>query len=233
MITVFPEDDYVDETDETVTVAGTAALTVASAALTLADDDATSTRLHWTISPLEIPEGAGPTEVTMTMRLDAAARTVDTKLEGAARASDRNDISHPLSHSQATFKFNVTLPAGATTGTGVFTLTPVQDDLVENEETDPSDGVYVRLGEVLASGLIVGPDEDLSLPLSFINEVILNLIDDDSLGPERVDKQLRWVTGIHRLFDGQDGDYSGSMTGFELSDLGGGERHCDRVDGVG
>ena len=55
-----PEDDYIDETDETVTVAGTAALTVAPAVLTLTDDDATSTKLHWTISPLEIPEGAGP-----------------------------------------------------------------------------------------------------------------------------------------------------------------------------
>ena len=77
VITVAPEDDYVDEADETVTVAGTAALTVASAALVLVDDDATSTELHWTISPLEIPEGAGPTEVTVTVRLDAAARTVD------------------------------------------------------------------------------------------------------------------------------------------------------------
>ena len=107
VLTLVPEDDYIDETDETVTVAGTAALTVAPAVLTLTDDDATSTKLHWTISPLEIPEGAGPTEVTVTMRLDAAARTVDTELVGTARASDRNDISHPLSHSQATFKFNV------------------------------------------------------------------------------------------------------------------------------
>ena len=218
VITVAPEDDYTDETDETVTVAGTAALTVASATLTLADDDATSTKLHWTMSPLEIPEGAGPTEVTVTMRLDAAARTVDTELVGTARASDRNDISHPLSHSQATFKFNVTLPAGATTGTGVFTLTPVQDDLVENEETDPSDGVYVRLGEVLASGLIVGPDEDLPLPLSFINEVILNLIDDDSLG-QNVSISNCGGSPVYISFDGQDGDYSGSITGFELSDL--------------
>ena len=39
VITVAPEDDYIDETDETLTVAGTAALTVASAALTLVDDD--------------------------------------------------------------------------------------------------------------------------------------------------------------------------------------------------
>ena len=220
VITVAPEDDYTDETDETVTVAGTAALTVAPAALTLVDDDATSTKLHWTISPLEIPEGAGPTEVTVTMRLDAAARTVDTELVGAARPSHANDIIHPLIHSHATLKFNVTLPAGATTGTGVFTLTPVQDDLVENEETDPSDGVYVRLGEVLASGLIAVPDEDLPLPLSDINEVILNLIDDDSLGPNvgifNCDGSGR--SSVYIDFLGQDGN-SGSVTGFELSDL--------------
>ena len=61
-------------------MAGTAALTVAPAALTLVDDDATSTKLHWTVSPLEIPEGAGPTEVTVTVRLDAAAGTEDTEI---------------------------------------------------------------------------------------------------------------------------------------------------------
>ena len=82
VITVAPEDDYTDEIDETVTVAGTAALTVAPATLTLVDDDATSTKLHWTISPLEIPEGAGPTEVTVTVRLDAAALTEDTEIRG-------------------------------------------------------------------------------------------------------------------------------------------------------
>ena len=80
-----PEDDYVDEADETVTVAGTATLTVAPATLTLVDDDATSTTLHWTISPLEIPEGAGPTEVTVTVRTDAAARPVDTAIIGTVQ----------------------------------------------------------------------------------------------------------------------------------------------------
>ena len=220
VITVAPEDDYTDEIDETVTVAGTASLSVSPAALTLADDDATSTKLHWTVSPLEIPEGAGPTEVTVSFRLDAAALTVDTELRGLARANDRTDISHPLSHLQSNFTFDFTLPAGATTGAGVFTLTPVQDDVVENEETDPTDGVFVRL-ELLAGGgdLTTVPDEDLPLLSGTrTTEVILDLIDDDSLGPNVRILHCGRPT-VYFIFENQERNTGEPVTGFALEDL--------------
>ena len=171
--TVAPEDDYIDETDETVTVAGTAALTVAPAALTLVDDDATSTTLHWMISPLEIPEGAGPTEVTVTVRTDAAARPEDTEIVVAV---DR--IGHHTIERVRDFKFGFTLPAGATTATGVFTVTPVQDDVVEPADSDAN-----RLTLRIDDGLKFAVPEP-GVPVTTFDEVILALIDDDSPGPD-------------------------------------------------
>ena len=220
VITVAPEDDYTDETDETVTVAGTAALTVAPAALTLVDDDATSTKLHWTISPLEIPEGAGPTEVTVSFRLDAAARTVDTELNGQATVTNLDDIHHPLGLEESHFEFNFSLPAGATTGTGVFVLTPVQDDFVENEETDPDDGVYIQFFPDVGEDVLASvPDDDLPLTSSG-TKVILNLIDDDSLGPTATLTRCSSGSGSLVFIDFLDQDLNADpVTGFELSDL--------------
>ena len=217
VITVAPEDDYTDETDETVTVAGTAALTVAPATLTLVDDDATSTKLHWTISPLEIPEGAGPTEVTVTVSLDAAARTVDTEVSGAVEPLSPDDITQS-DVEEVTFRFRFTLPAGATTGTGVFTLTPVQDDQVENEETGSNDVMYVRLSlPDAASGLILFPDEDLPINSRNSNEVILSLIDDDAAGPD-VALLGCGPPVVSISFADPSGGFA-PVTGFELSDL--------------
>ena len=217
VITVAPEDDYTDEIDETVTVVGTAALTVAPATLTLVDDDATSTKLHWTMSPLEIPEGAGPTEVTVTVSLDAAARTVDTEVSGAVEPLSSDDITHS-DVEEATFRFRFTLPAGATTGTGVFTLTPVQDDQVENEETGSNDVVYVRLSLPDAvSGLILFPDEDLPINSRNSNEVILSFIDDDAAGPD-VALLGCGPPVVSISFADPSGGFA-PVTGFELSDL--------------
>ena len=129
VFTLTPQDDFTAAANETVTVSGTAGaagLPVAAAALTLSDDDEPSTELYWSLSPLEIPEGAGPTEVTVTVSLDAAARLVDTEVTGTVRLNRVADIVRGRS-----FTFTFTLPAGATTGTGAFTLTPVQDDDVE------------------------------------------------------------------------------------------------------
>ena len=217
VITVAPEDDYTDETDETVTVAGTTALTVAPAALTLVDDDETSTELHWTVSPLEIPEGAGPTEVTVTVTLDAAARTVDTDIAGAVNPDSRDDISNPGSQiSSSFFTYDFALPAGATSATGVFTLTPVQDDVVEDRNSSRN-RVFVSL---VADGLIDIPEANLPIHAGLLTtgaSVVLSLIDDDSLGPKVRFLNCRGST-VHVSFD-RWGSVSVPVTGFELSDL--------------
>ena len=163
VFTLTPQDDTTAAVDETVTVSGTAGaagLPVAAAALTLSDDDEPSTELYWSLSPLEIPEGAGPTEVTVTVSLDAAARLVDTEVTGTVRLNRVADIVRGRS-----FTFTFTLPAGATTGTGAFTLTPVQDDDVETRGGGPGSANRLRV-TLSATGLQGIPDPDAEQPLT-------------------------------------------------------------------
>ena len=76
------------------------------------------------------------------------------------------------------FQFRFTLPAGATTATGVFTVTPVQDDVVESGlERQSAEGENRP-----SAGFLDVPEP--GLPVTSDNEVILRLIDDDSLGPD-------------------------------------------------
>ena len=210
VITVAPEDDYIDETDETVTVAGTAALTVAPAALTLVDDDATSTTLHWTISPLEIPEGAGPTEVTVTGRLGAAARTVDTEVVVNVRTRRKADIQRG-----GAFQFRFTLPAGATTAAGTVTITPVQDDVVEANDANANRLVF---DAEAPHGLLSLPEA--GLPITELNEAILTLIDDDSPGPDvRISQCSTTSVPLYISFNVHGSSVFAPVTGFVQEDL--------------
>ena len=62
-----------DETDETLTLAGTSDLPVTGTEVTLTDDDEASTEVALEVAPSRVSEGAGATAVTVTARLDAAA----------------------------------------------------------------------------------------------------------------------------------------------------------------
>ena len=55
--TLTPEDDAVDEPDETLTVSGSADLAVISAEVLLTDDDETSTEITLTAAPATVSEG--------------------------------------------------------------------------------------------------------------------------------------------------------------------------------
>ena len=71
--TLDPEDDGVDEVDEALTVTGVADLPVTAAALTLADDDATSSGIVLAAMPSWVSEGSGSTVITVTATLDGAS----------------------------------------------------------------------------------------------------------------------------------------------------------------
>ena len=80
--TLTPEDDNVDESDETLSVTGTSDLPVTGVEVELADDDATSSSVSLTAEPPRVSEGAGATPVEVTATLDAGARTVSTTVRG-------------------------------------------------------------------------------------------------------------------------------------------------------
>ena len=135
--TLDPDDDDVDEADEMLTVTGVADLPVTAAALTLADDDATSSGIVLAVAPSRVSEGAGSTAVTATATLDGGARTVETRVtatvsgSGAAEAVDFAAVPD----------FEIAIPAEATSGTGTFTLDPDDDDVDEADETVSVSGV--------------------------------------------------------------------------------------------
>ena len=129
--TLTPQDDSVDEADETLSVEGSADLPVTGATLELADDDETSTSIALSAAPARIVEGGGAVEVAVTAALDAAARleaaTVQIAVSGTgvAEAVDFDPVAD----------FAIAIAAGETEGAGTFTLTPQDDSVDEADET--------------------------------------------------------------------------------------------------
>ena len=129
--TVTPEDDDVDEIDETLDLTGTSDLAVTPTSVTLADDERTSTEILLSAVPATVSEGAGATPVEVTARLDAGARTEATTITVQAAASgDAGAVDFA-----AVPDFSIVIGAGMLTGRETFTLTPEQDNVVETSET--------------------------------------------------------------------------------------------------
>ena len=126
-----PDDDFVDEADETLTLDGSSGLPVTPASLTLVDDDATSTEIVLAVAPPQVSEGAGATDVSVTAALDGGARTGATTVTVSVSGSGDADAVDFAVVSD----FEIEVAAGATGGTGTFTLEPDDDRVDETDET--------------------------------------------------------------------------------------------------
>ena len=126
-----PEDDNLEESSETLTLDGTADLSVRSATITLTDNDVGSDRIALSASPARVSEDDGAVPVRVTASLNGAARqaaaTVTVTVSGSG---DPEAVDF-----QAVQPFEVTIAANATSGTGTFTLVPLDDDAAEADET--------------------------------------------------------------------------------------------------
>ena len=132
--TLTPTQDEVVEGDETIGVAGSATgLPVNGTELTLTDDDAGSA-VNLTVEPSSVGEGAPATSVTVTAAFSSGSSTyaadtiVTVSVGGGGTATSGTDFA-------AVPSFDVTIPAGRTSGAAAFTLTPTQDSLIEGDET--------------------------------------------------------------------------------------------------
>ena len=129
---VTPVEDTLVEGDETIEVSGTATdYTVTAATLTLTDNDLAPTSITLTVQPPTLSEGDNAQDVTVTATLDGSstlptATTVTLSLGGAAAGSGE-DYSATVP--------TVTITAGDSSGTATLRITPVEDDLVEGDET--------------------------------------------------------------------------------------------------
>ena len=144
--TLTPTADDVAEGAETLTVSGSATgLTVDSATLEITDDDTASTKVTLSVNPTTVSEDADSTTVTVTGTLDGAARPDATSVTvsvGDGTATSGTDFA-------TVSDFALTIPAKATSGEAMFSLTPADDEVAEGEETLTVSGS--------ASGLTVDP----------------------------------------------------------------------------
>ena len=146
-LTLTPTDDVVAEGDETAQVSGTSdGLLVSPAQLTIVDDDREPTGIELSVTPSEVAEDAGATDLTVTATLvDGDARGADTEVAlsvSGVTATETDDFT-------AQTGVTLTIPAGQMSHTATLTLTPVDDTIRESAEQ-----VAVR-GDSASAGLPV------------------------------------------------------------------------------
>ena len=160
-------DDDVDEEDETITFSGAVAalpaLTVNAATLTLTDDDDAADAITLSLDRTEVAEGGGATTVKVTATLNGNARTLATVVTVLV-GGDAGDTATAGTDFTAVDSFTLTIPPNLKTGQETFTLTPLDDEEDEEDET-----IAVR-GAVLA------------LPGLTVNAATLTLTDNDERG---------------------------------------------------
>ncbi|MCY4398176.1 MAG: autotransporter domain-containing protein, partial [Gemmatimonadetes bacterium] len=182
--TLVPIDDLIVEGNEAISVTGDGVLMVVTGTtMTLVDNDRHEVSLS--ASPAEVAEGASPTLVTVRAAFSNGGsfpvdKTVVVRV-GGGTAKFGTDYD-------ATPEFAVTIAAGATSGTGTFTLAPADDDIVEGDETIEVSGA--------SEGLVV-------------RDALLTLADDDAV-PERGAALEFGLAGIGRTIATQAVDAIGA-----------------------
>ena len=158
-----------DDDMATVTHTGAGAdyegVTGGTVAVKVNDDDATSTAVALAVEPTEVAEDGGTATVTVTARLNGAARAAPTEVAvtvAGATATAVTDFATVTG-------FTITILVDQTEATGSFALTPVNDDIDEGS------------GETLT---VSGCTSDLR-----VDPATLTITDDDERGivtPETV-----------------------------------------------
>ena len=104
----------------------------ASATVSITDDDTASASITLTTLPVSVSESALETTVTVTATLDGSVTrpgATDVVVSvGGGSATSGTDYT-------AVSNFTVTIPKESASGTGTFTLTPMQDSIAEGDET--------------------------------------------------------------------------------------------------
>ena len=157
-----PTNDDVDETDETLSVTGSATgLAVDSATMTITDNDTASSKVTLSVNPTVVSEGAGSTTVTVTGTLDGGART---SLTAVTVSVDSGTATAGTDFDTVTY-FTLTIPANEMRGTATFDLVPTNDDVDEGNETLTVSGTANGLN-VDSATLTITDDDTLAWSVS-------------------------------------------------------------------
>ena len=147
---------------------------------TVTDANSSTATLTFSIAVNPAPKAtaAGLTAVPAVIREDAAATAVSLTftLETAAAADERVRLTivNPSEGTAAvrdvdytaTLEVLITIPAGATEGTGTLTLTPINDDREEGLEALGVRATLVSTGEALATDIEIRDDETPSTSIA-------------------------------------------------------------------
>ncbi len=144
-ITVTITDDVLHEGSETVVLdisggSGYSAGATARTTVTITDDDAAPTTVALSVDDTSVGEADGATTITVTATVGGstrwgAAQTVAVVVAGSGGQGVVGFTAQPAA-------FDISIAAGARTGTGMFTLTPTDDNTVENAETVTVSGTH-------------------------------------------------------------------------------------------
>ena len=122
------------EGNETITISGNSAgLTVNGTSMTLTDDDG-APAINLSVNPSSVAEDAGATTVTVTAAFSGASTYGEAKTVTVSVGAGGDSATEGTDYAAVT-AFDVTIAAGQTSGSAPFTLTPVDDTLVEGNET--------------------------------------------------------------------------------------------------
>ena len=174
-----PLNDEIAEGDETVRITGTTdELDVTPTVVTIADDDPVPTGITLRVTPNSVGEGDGDTVLNVKAVLDGGSRRpVDTvvtlSVEGAALPTDGGDTTTAAGATDFSFspilpegsedppgQITLTIPAGESNATARLTLTPVDDMIVEGDETAQVRGTADGLPVTPAPLTITDNDRD-------------------------------------------------------------------------
>ena len=130
ILTFTPLDNDEEDGDRSLGVQATASGGSAQTVITILDDETLIQSIELSVSPTEIREDAGATEVTIIATLIGKALDEDLVLLFQTDVSTAiRDVDYVRPRA------SLTIPAGQTQGSGTFTITPIDDETVEPNET--------------------------------------------------------------------------------------------------
>ena len=161
-----PTNDTSVEDAESISIDGTpesagATFTVGGTSLTLTDDDAMPA-VTLAATPSSVAEAALATSVTVKATADSAvawARTVTVSVGKTGSAASGTDYA-------AVSNFDIAIAANALSGTGTFTLKPIQDTTNEGNETIGVAGTSLNTTETGTTVTLADDDINPAVTLS-------------------------------------------------------------------
>ena len=155
-----PVSDVLAEGNETLTVSGASGtLTVNPATLTITDDDTAPDTISLSLSPDSVAEEGGAQTVTVTATVQGVSRFATPQTVSVTVAADSAESPADFA---AVAPFDITIAAGADSGEGTFSLSPVDDALVEGDEMLTVSGASALL-TVTPAMLTIGDDDMVSI----------------------------------------------------------------------